>query len=100
MVGGRSFVKNADLIFTVNIFKQYLISNNLLDVNEAQAINCIKDNTQLLFQTSAFCASYSTDNANHCCWCMQKNDEQLAEMDPCLNCGYAVLLSFPLNMIW
>ena len=37
-------VDGVDLYSEILLFKQYLItSNNLLDVNEAQAINCIKD---------------------------------------------------------
>ena len=33
-----------DLYSEILLFKHYLTGNNLLDVNKAQAINCIKDN--------------------------------------------------------
>ena len=36
-------VDGIDLYSEILLFKHYLISDNLLDVNKAQAINCIKD---------------------------------------------------------
>jgi len=37
-------VVGIDLYSEILLFKQNLTSNNLLDVNAAQALNCIKDN--------------------------------------------------------
>jgi len=37
-------VDGIDLYGEILLFKHYLISNKLLDLNAAQALNCIKDN--------------------------------------------------------
>ena len=55
-----------DLYSEILLFKHYLTSNNLSDVNEAQAINCIKDNNNnnnnsvVMLAPSAYLASAAT----------------------------------------